>query len=31
MVQEDNTPSGKKKGKDNDIPDDYDPNWADEF
>ena len=31
MVQEDNTPSGKKKGKDNDIPEDYDPNWADEF
>ena len=30
MVQEDNTP-GKKKGKDNDIPEDYDPNWADEF
>ena len=30
MVQEDNTP-GKKKAKDNDIPSDYDPNWADEF
>ena len=30
MVQEDNTP-GKKKGKDNDISEDYDPNWADEF
>jgi cGMP-dependent protein kinase len=31
MVQEDNTPNSKKKGKDNDIPQDYDPNWADEF
>ena len=31
MVQEDNTCVGKKKGKDNDIPSDYDPNWADEF
>jgi cGMP-dependent protein kinase len=31
MVQEDNTPVSKKKGKDNEIPDDYDPNWADEF
>ena len=31
LVQEDNTVSGKKKGKDNDIPSDYDPNWADEF
>ena len=31
MVQEDNTPNSKKKGKDNDIPHDYDPNWADEF
>ena len=31
MVQEDNTYVGKKKGKDLDIPSDYDPNWADEF
>ena len=31
MVQEDNTPISKKKGKDNSIPPDYNPNWADEF
>ena len=31
LVQEDNANIGKKKGKDNDIPSDYDPNWADEF
>ena len=31
LVQEDNTCTGKKKGKDNDIPPDYDPNWAEEF
>ena len=31
LVQEDNTCVGKKKGKDNEIPSDYDPNWADEF
>ena len=31
LVQEDNTIVGKKKGKDNDIPSDYDPNWAEEF
>ena len=31
LVQEDNTCVGKKKGKDNDIPPDYDPNWANEF
>ena len=31
LVKEDNTVAGKKKGKDNDIPSDYDPNWAEEF
>jgi cGMP-dependent protein kinase len=32
FVREDNSPSSKKKAKDNDdIPNDYDPNWADEF
>jgi cGMP-dependent protein kinase len=31
LVQEDNTCVGKKKPKDNDIPPDYDPNWANEF
>ena len=31
MVQEDSICVGKKKDKDNDIPQDYDPNWADEF
>ena len=32
FVREDNSPSSKKKSKDNDdIPNDYDPNWADEF
>jgi cGMP-dependent protein kinase len=31
MVQEDNSSANKKKNKDNDIPPDYDPNWADEF
>ena len=31
MVQEDTSVVGKKKGKDIDIPPDYDPNWAEEF
>ena len=31
LVQEDNTCVGKKKPNDNDIPPDYDPNWANEF
>jgi cGMP-dependent protein kinase len=30
-VKEDNSPSNKKKAKDEEIPKDYDPNWADEF
>ena len=30
-VQEDNTSLGKKKHKSNEIPSDYDPNWADQF
>ena len=31
-VKEDNTLLSKKKGKDNEeIPPDYQPNWADEF
>ena len=30
-VQEDNTNLGKKKHKSNEIPPDYDPNWADQF
>ena len=31
LVKEDNTNVGKKKIKDNEIPPDYEPNWADEF
>ena len=31
LVKEDNSNVGKKKTKDNDIPQDYEPNWADEF
>ena len=31
LVQEDNTYISKKKGKDEDIPSDYDQNWANEF
>ena len=30
-VKEDYSPSNKKKAKDEEIPKDYDPNWADEF
>ena len=31
LVKEDNSNVGKKKKQDNDIPPDYEPNWADEF